>query len=494
MSTTLLEPPTIIGSQRPRILWVPPGSVSSTGSEAVDLAYQAGIVLDDWQAFAIEESLGERPDGLWTALEVAGVVPRQNGKGGILEVRELAGLFLISKERLIIHTAHEFPTSAEAFERLLAIIEANRFLEAKVARVSRSHGEEGIRLKDGTRIFFKTRTKKAGRGFSGDLVLFDEAMILPAPFHGALFPIMSARPNPQMWYFGSAVDQQVHEHGIVLARLRERGIEGGDPRLMYFEFSIEDRPEPDDTEPYTPDKVTRDVATDPEVWAEANPAFGIRITQDYLEAEQRGMSAREFAVERLGVGDWPATTTEEGSVIDIEHWRGLVDKRSSMLDPVAIAFDTTPNRTATSIAAAGLRPDGLVHGEVIEHGKGTAWVVDRLVKLQERHSPLAIICDKGSPAASLVKQAEDLGVTVTVISTEEYVQACGQFFDRASERGFRHLGTSELDTAVKGVATRPLGEAWVWSRRNSKVDISPLVAVTLAAWRAAQPPEGFFLY
>jgi hypothetical protein len=493
MSTAPMEPPTLTGSQRPRILWVPPGSVSSAGSEAVDLAYQAGLILDRWQAFTLEESLGERPDGLWTALEVAGVVPRQNGKGGIIEARELGGLFLISQERLIVHTAHEFPTSAEAFERLLRIIEENRFLEAKVARVSRSHGEEGIRLKDGTRIFFKTRTKKAGRGFSGDLVIFDEAMILPAAFHGALFPIMSARPNPQMWYFGSAVDQQVHEYGVVLARLRERGIAGGDPRLVYFEFSI-DRSAPDDTEPYTPDKVTRAVATDPEAWAEANPAFGIRITQDYLEAEQRGMSPREFAVERLGVGDWPATDTGEASVIDIEHWRGLIDRRSTMRDPVVLAFDTTPNRTSTSICAAGLRPDGHVHGEVIEQGKGTGWVVERLGELDERHSPLAIICDKGSPAASLVKLAEDEGLTITVTSTEEYVQACARFFDLVEEEGFWHLGTPELDTAIKGAATRPLGDAWVWSRRLSKVDISPLVAVTLAVWRAAQPPQDFFLY
>jgi hypothetical protein len=38
--------------------------------------------------------------------------------------------------------------------------------------------------------------------------------------------------------------------------------------------------------------------------------------------------------------------------------------------------------------------------------------------------------------------------------------------------------------AVRGAVTRPLGDSWVWSRKSSAVDISPLVAVTLAHWAA----------
>jgi hypothetical protein len=38
--------------------------------------------------------------------DVGLVVPRQNGKGTILEARELAGLFLFGES--ILHTSHEF--------------------------------------------------------------------------------------------------------------------------------------------------------------------------------------------------------------------------------------------------------------------------------------------------------------------------------------------------------------------------------------------------
>ena len=91
---------------RPRIgTW--PKARSSAGTEAVELAASAGLILDDWQRFALECALGEDRDGRWAAFEVGLVVPRQNGKGSILEARELAGLFLFG-EQLILHSAHEF--------------------------------------------------------------------------------------------------------------------------------------------------------------------------------------------------------------------------------------------------------------------------------------------------------------------------------------------------------------------------------------------------
>ena len=68
------------------------------------------------------------------------------------------------------------------------------------------------------------------------------------------------------------------------------------------------------------------------------------------------------------------------------------------------------------------------------------------------------------------------------MSAPDHAKACGLMFDTVDERGLRHLGGLELRQAVKGATKRPLGDAWAWSRRNSTVDISPLVAATLALW------------
>jgi len=206
LTTSLLDaPPDLHGSQTPRFQSVP-AYEATTGAEAIELAALAGLNLDPWQQLVLTEALGERADGKWAAFEVGVVVPRQNGKGGILEARELAGLFLLG-ERFIVHSAHQFDTSLEAFMRLLHLIEGTPELEKNVKKVSRSHGEEGIELKTGQRIRFRTRTSNGGRGFTGDCLILDEAMSLPVTAHGALLPTLSARPNPQVWYLGSSVDQ-----------------------------------------------------------------------------------------------------------------------------------------------------------------------------------------------------------------------------------------------------------------------------------------------
>jgi hypothetical protein len=468
------ELPDLLGAQRPRICCVP-DYASSAGAEAVELARVAGLGLDPWEEFVLANALGERPDGRWAAFEVGVVVSRQNGKGTILEARELAGLFLLG-ERLIIHSAHQFDTSLEAFRRLLMLVEETPDFDRRVKRVSRSHGEEGIELKGGQRIRFRTRTKGGGRGFSGDCLILDEAMILPESAHGALLPTLSARPNPQVWYTGSAVDQEIHEHGVVLARLRDRGQRGEDPGLAYFEWSL-----PRDH----PDEVEHDLALDPEAWASTNPGLGIRISTDHVANEQRSMDPRTFAVERLGVGDWPRIDGHGPQVIAIEAWRALTDTESTVDGPVCFAFDVTPDRSRAAIAVAGARDDGLAHVEIVDHKRGTSWVAARVAELVEQHETISVQCDASGPAASLLPELHQLGVEVQAVSSKEHAQACGVFFDDVHQQQVRHLGTPELDAAIKGAAQRPLGDAWAWSRKSSGVDISPLVACTLARWGVA---------
>jgi hypothetical protein len=457
---------------KPRIFSAPKARASTLGKEAVELARSAGLVLDEWQAFVLDHALRKNGSS-WASFEVGLNCPRQNGKGAILEARELAGLYLV-REKLVIHSAHEFATSLEGFRRLLTLIEETPDLDKEVKRVSRAHGEEGIELKGGRRIRFRTRTRGGGRGFTCDCLILDEAMFLPEFAHGALVPTVSARPNPQVWYAGSAVDQAIHEHGIVFARVRERGMKGDDPALAYFEWSVEGE---------NPGTVADNVATDEAAWAQANPALGIRITPEHLGYEQRSMDARTFAVERLGIGDWPRTDYVSESPIDLDTWLSLTDQGSELQDPICLAFDVSPDRRS-SISAAGRNNDGLWHIEVVEDRAGTGWVAERisqrLAELSSSHRPKAVVCDGYGPAASLIPAIEALGVEVTTVTAGEHAAACGRFVDLVEEKAIRHLGSSELTGAIRSARTRPLGDAWAWSRKNSTTNISPLVSVTLA--------------
>lgn len=450
----------VAGSQRPRVSSVSAFS-SSAGAEAAELAASAGLVLDDWQRFALEASLAERPDGRWASFEVGLVVARQNGKGAVLEARELAGLFLFG-EQLILHSAHEFKTAQEAFRRVLSLIEATDDLRKRVMRVRTSHGEEGIELTTGARLRFVARSTGSGRGFSGDCVILDESYRLPPEAIGALLPTLSARPNPQLWYASSAG----HADSEVLRSVRDRGVRGGDPHLCYLEWSADPRL----------------AADDPVAWAQANPALGIRISAEHVERELAAMPEAEFARERLGIWD---EARGADSALDFEAWTALHDSMSRAVDPVCFGVDVSPDG-AGSIAVTSERPDGGVHVEVVEHRPGTQWLPERLLELRRRWSPRSIVLDAGAPAGALLPELDRLGVPVAKVAGREVAQAAVAFASLVAEGRLRHLDQPDLNAAVAAAKRRTVGDLWAFGRRGSFVDISPLVAAALAAWGHAE--------
>lgn len=454
------------GAQRPRFLNVPP-ALSSAGQEAAELAASAGLHLDPWQRLVLDASLGERADGKWAASEVGVIVPRQNGKGSILEARELFGLFL-GGERLILHSSHEFKTAAEGFLRVKALIDNTDDLRKRVARIRTSHGEEGIELRDGARLRFVARSRGSGRGFSGDLVILDEAYALSDDAMAALLPTLSARPNPQVWYTSSAP----MDTSTVLRRLCVRGRRGESAGLAFFEWCADEAAD----------------SADRDAWAQANPGLGIRLSEEFTAKELDALGDEGFRRERLGI--WSESTT--ASVIPADVWAALADAQSAALDPVAFAVEVNGARTVAAIGAAGLREDGRHHVEVIEHREGTGWVVDRVAALVEKWQPCAVVVDETGAAGSLIDPLRQAGVDVLIPTARDVAAAAGRFFDACQPEtsSIRHRGQDALDAAVAGAATRPLGDAWTWDRRTRGSDITSLVAVTLALWGFEETGQG----
>jgi hypothetical protein len=66
------------------------------------------------------------------------------------------------------------------------------------------------------------------------------------------------------------------------------------------------------------------------------------------------------------------------------------------------------------------------------------------------------------------------------VTPREFSTACAQLLDAVTDRSVRHRGNPELDAAVAAAARRTVGDGWVWSRRLPAVDVSPLVAASLA--------------
>ena len=456
-------PVPLLGDQRPRLWSLPPADDWSQGDDAVELASQASFDLDDWQQHVLRKALAMRGER-WAAFEVCLIVSRQNGKGSLLEALELAALFLLDDVELVLHSAHKFDTAADAFRRILWLIERSPDFAREVKKVIRSHGSESIELKNGKRLRFIARSSGAGRGFAADLVILDEAFNISDDAMASMLPTLSTRPNPQVWYTSTAGE----ETSVQLGRVRQRGLAQGDPSLAFFEWSV-------DSADYDP--------ADRAGWAQANPGLGIRITEEYIELERAALTPEAFARERLGVGMYPTDLADAWQVISKAAWLSLLDARSVPEDPVAFAADAMPGGSHAAVAVAGRRADGLLHVEVTDHREGTAWLVPRLTELVRKHDPCAVVIDPTSQAASAIDGLEAAGVEVMKPAAREAAQACGQFFEAVTDsRELRHRGDRALVTALGGAASRPLADAWAWARRNAAADICPLVAVTLAAW------------
>jgi hypothetical protein len=89
--------------------------------------------------------------------------------------------------------------------------------------------------------------------------------------------------------------------------------------------------------------------------------------------------------------------------------------------------------------------------------------------------------DGSGPVASVFDGlTEDLDTHP--LKAGELPLACGQIFDDIAEARIRVRRCKALDVAVAGAARVFVGDAWKWVRKNSTVDISPLVAATVGLW------------
>jgi phage terminase large subunit-like protein len=419
------------------------------------------LVLDDWQDAFLFDALRYGWDGKWSAFECACVVPRQNGKGTIQEARQLIGMFVLA-ERLQIHTAHEFKTCSEHFLRVKGLIEGSDKLSQQVRIIRTGAGEQGIELHTGERLRFLARSRSSIRGFSADIVYFDEAFELPVATIGSVLPALSARPNPQAWYMSSAPHYTSEFLHSLLARA-----ESDDPGSLLLSAW--------ESEPDTrPDEV--------EAWRRVNPALGVRIDESFIASEMRTLcgtpeGVSEFKRERLGIregGDGSA------GIVPQAKWAELAVPVPARMDSVAFGFAVASDASWASVGSAGRLPGGDLYVDNVRFDKGTAWVVEYLAALHKRKR-LPIRVDPAGAEGAFIRPLREAGVEVIEVGSREYQQACGEMLAAVEGGRVHHINQTALNTAVAAAGRRDVGKegGWVWVRPGS-VDVSPLKAATLA--------------
>ena len=467
------------GRQRPRLEHVPKAA-SSAGSECIELAASFGLHLDPWQCYVVEGALGERPDGNWQAFEVGLIVPRQNGKGAIIEALELFWLFVCDEDRLILHSAHEFKTAREGFLRIRGLIEASDEYRPQVRQFYASTGGECcIELHNGKRLRFVARSAGAGRGFSPDKLIFDEAFNLPDAEIDAQLPSVGARPNPQVWYTSSPGDWTIAPCEA-LARIRRRGLAREDDALAFFEWSV----------PYENGAIKGD-PSDPRLWAIANPSLGIRKTEERIANFHGSMSMAGFSREELGIGNWPLQLGGESIFGD-----GVWQSRATSKKPgksAALGVAVSVDRAWSSLGDVS-NVDSIPHLGAVKRLPGTDWVVAEAKRIQDEHRIPVVIEGKG-PGESLIEKMREAGVELLVSSAAQYVTACADVYDKLQTGLIEHGDYDDLNEAVALATWRSIGDRRVFGRKFG--DVSMLEAATLALWGSTQTidaePSAFYL-
>lgn len=494
----------LLGAERPRVEWRP-DFVRTRGGEAVALAEVFGLVLEPWQCEGLDLMCSVRADGQWACFEYAELLARQNGKTAQAMARALAGLFLF-QERLILWSAHEYRTAMRSFKDLVALIGTrgkrtgpNSYDVGGVpVKVSRNSGEEAITRTDtGAEIKLVARSKGAGRGFSTDCMIVDEAFAYEDIHQDALLPTLTARPNPQIVYASSP--PLTGRTGGPLYALRRRAeaaaVGGRDPgALGWRDWGVADVL---DDVLMLPPLERAELLDDPARWQAANPALGHgRVSLESIARLRESMSDAGFGREVLGMWPAPTSSTSGWVVLAEDVWRSRGGAAERPSGPVALAVESAWPDGATSAVSVAGQHGAEVLTQVVAHYPGTGWVIPRVVEIAARHRPLAVVLDRRSPAGHLHDELADrlaaLGVPLLTPQVQDVAAAAGAL--RAAVAGdapfLRHYDQPELDEAVAAAERRPLGDAWAWARRG-EVDISPLTSVTLAVWallRAAPEP------
>lgn len=492
------------------------------GGEVRDLSTAAGFPPDVQQEAALDMIFGVRSDGLSAAFEIALIVGRQNLKTAVFKMAALGWLYLF-EERLVVWSAHEFSTAMEALRDMEELIVNSDFLRKATRRITHGNGSEAIETMTGARISFKTRTKGGGRGLSGRKIIFDEAFALHAFHMGALMPLLSAQPDPQLLYGSSAGLQD----SDMLREIRDRGRAASEGkqapgRLGYMEWCA---PGPEAAcqagKSCTHAKTAEGCGCDkPRYWLLANPTLGDRISVEYVTSERQALPVEEFCRERMGWWDDPG----EGSTpVSLDEWYVTADRKSTpdLTYPVALSVAVAPDSSMSAIGLAGWVPatdeEGnvtlRVHVEVVEYLPGTGWVMDRLFGIADRRKPCVTVVDPASAAGQFEKEMRNRGfITISpdkpltvpegkrlmmLPSARDYAQSCSAFASAVTNVLLRHPDQEPLNRAVQNGRSRPRAGGWVWDT-GTGADVSPLIAVTqaslgLTVYGKKEPPRPFFI-
>jgi hypothetical protein len=423
------------------------------GAYAPNIARQLGTPLMPWQQHVLDVALEiDSATGQFAYQHVVLTVPRQSGKTTLILTLILLRC-MGGAGQIVSYTAQTANDATKKMQNTwMPALEQTGFSRHFIPR--KKNGDVGLFFGNGSRAQIVASTSKSGHGDTLDLGIIDEGFAQPDDrLEQAMKPAMVTRLQPphvgaQFWVVSTAGTQEMS------------------PYLWRQVSSARDAAMAD--------------PMDPQTWRSCMPALGHTVREEDVRGFAEGMELNEFR--RAFLNQW--TVARHDPVINLESWQTLaVDAEPDISGSVALSFDVTPDSGWSSIAGAS-RLGSLDHLDVIEHERGTDWLANRLGVYVRSHDVSAVVYDPSSPAAAVAARVDDptLKAKLVAASARDFGEACQMLFTGVADLTIGHNRDPELLAALDGAGRKSAGDLWRWSRTSTSVDISPLVAVTLALW------------
>lgn len=466
----------------------------------------------EWQRWLLIHALEllDGPGCVFRFRTVLLLVARQNGKSVLLTALILWRMFQ-DKSRMVLETHASNEHARAAWEEAVAISRAIPEMDDDVAKVQEGKNSELLLLDGGRRFKIATANRRGGRGFRGDLIIFDELREHQDwRSWSATSKTTMARKRAQVWGVSNAGDMSSvvlrHLRSVAIGNILGKKPEGIPEELAdqidldsigLFEWSAGTV---DGTEEGQPVSIW-----DREGWARANPSLG------FTDLDERAIAAAaasdpewEFRTEVLcqfvnmiGAGPFP-----NGS------WAALLDTKAARAergvtrdqDRVACYGIDMSESGTVYVALAFWDTEGRIRGEIVARRAGPDWVIPWLLSDTRKVKPDHVAFQRrGAPISSLWKDFEDSEIDVTAWADSELagwhrkvyhlvkagtddeapkVETPEEF--RARVR-LSHGEQAPLDIAAASAQIKAIGDGgWVIDRKSSPADASPLVAFIAA--------------
>lgn len=523
----------IYGSAEPRICTPPLRALTpdtTLGYDVIEFAENVlHLKLYPWQKVLLCRMLELLPDGTLRFRTVVVLIARQNGKSTLSQVLAL-WFMIVWGWPLVMGTAQDLETAEEVWQGAVDLVEEDDELSKLLKRVVKVNGKKALELKakdpggkpgkTGSRYKVKAANRRAGRGFTGNLIMLDELREHQNwEAWGAITKTTMAQAEALILALSNAGDLT----SIVLRYLRKMGHEAvGDPdgiceeigasgptALELNELSEDDEDlDEDDLADFEQDEDTLGLfeystapgldKRDRQGWAQANPSLNWNpgFTERTIAAACRTDPEWVFRTEVLCqwsegtlTGPFPPGAWDKGKnpVETLPDGSQRVGEEHRIVTDVVVGLDQSHDRSMTYVAFAGLRADGKAQVEIVAARHGSDWVKAYLMDPKRRGRIKSVAGQsKGAPISPLmVALDEDTEFDIPVVewSGSDLTAGWADTYDSVRDCTVRHNPQPVLDIAAATAVLKVFSAgASIPDHRASPAEVAPLMAFTAAKW------------